>query len=232
MAFISKRLRLLVDVVGDGKASHFAKKCGITVSVFSQYLRGNSLPGAGQLAKILLFARCDANWLLLGEGEPFPKTTPVIIEANGDGYQETLAAIPIIPHAKLLNKGPAFSENKISQRFFIAKSALTGPAADHVAIKMPDMGMVPILLPSDFIVINLRNTNPKDLNHKIVAVVHDGKIIIRSMSVHGNRGILMPYNIEMPPICIEDLDSFRGIIGSVELRTTVFRHSLHNMLSK
>jgi hypothetical protein len=64
----SKRLKLLI---GNKKISTFERECSISNGKVSQYYNGAE-PRMTTLVSICMATGCDANWLLLGKGEPFP----------------------------------------------------------------------------------------------------------------------------------------------------------------
>lgn len=69
------RLEYLVEI--EGGVSNFARKVGIKQQTISASLgRGVNKPtslSSEKIAKIIIATNCDANWLLTGAGEPFPK---------------------------------------------------------------------------------------------------------------------------------------------------------------
>lgn len=71
MSTFFDRIKFLVEQLGFGKHTVFAKKCGIPPSTFQSYINGTSLPKFEHLEKIASVYRINLNWLLLGEGEPF-----------------------------------------------------------------------------------------------------------------------------------------------------------------
>lgn len=61
----------LVKLIADEKNFMFEDKCGLTNGSVNRYLSGQS-PKLEALQSICLATGCDANWLLLGKGKPFP----------------------------------------------------------------------------------------------------------------------------------------------------------------
>jgi len=55
------------------KFSHFEKKCSLSNNSIIRYMDGQQ-PKLDALVSICMATGCDANWLLLGKGEPFPDT--------------------------------------------------------------------------------------------------------------------------------------------------------------
>jgi hypothetical protein len=64
----SKRLRMLI---GDEKIFEFERKCSLSNGKIAQYYDGAD-PRMTTLVSICMATGCDANWLLLGKGKPFP----------------------------------------------------------------------------------------------------------------------------------------------------------------
>ena len=70
MGEIASRLQKLIDLKCAGKSTIFAKKAGIPVSSFSNYMRGR-IPSAETLFLIHETYSVNINWLLTGKGEMF-----------------------------------------------------------------------------------------------------------------------------------------------------------------
>jgi hypothetical protein len=66
---LANRLQLLFE----GKTFlQISKKLAVSQATCRAYMAGDTEPTASVLASICLSTDCDANWLLLGKGEPFP----------------------------------------------------------------------------------------------------------------------------------------------------------------
>ena len=70
MGDIANRLQKLIDLKCDGKSTIFAKKAGIPISSFSNYMRGR-IPSAETLFLIRETYSVNINWLLTGKGKIF-----------------------------------------------------------------------------------------------------------------------------------------------------------------
>jgi hypothetical protein len=66
---LANRLQLLFEGEIFLKIS---KKLAVSQATCRAYMAGDTEPTASVLASICLCTGCDANWLLLGKGEPFP----------------------------------------------------------------------------------------------------------------------------------------------------------------
>jgi hypothetical protein len=64
----SKRLKILIQ--GEPFSS-FEAKCSLSNNSIIRYYAGQQ-PKLDALQAICMATGCDANWLLLGKGEPFP----------------------------------------------------------------------------------------------------------------------------------------------------------------
>jgi len=58
----------LMEAKGGMSTLAFAKKCGISESIFRKYLAGTSIPGADKLLEIARTAAVSLTWLATGEG--------------------------------------------------------------------------------------------------------------------------------------------------------------------
>ena len=58
----------------DTKPAQIAKDIGLTISGVLRILEKDTMPKAETLIKIKTLKKCDWNWLMTGEGEPFPDT--------------------------------------------------------------------------------------------------------------------------------------------------------------
>lgn len=74
MGNISERLTQLIDIKCAGKSTVFAKKAGIPVATFHNYMKGRT-PSAEALFHIRETFSANINWLLTGEGEMFGDET-------------------------------------------------------------------------------------------------------------------------------------------------------------
>lgn len=65
----AKRLKILLS----GKSfSGFESQYGLPNGSIGKYMQGR-LPNYDALVTVIQATGCDANWLLLGKGEPFPE---------------------------------------------------------------------------------------------------------------------------------------------------------------
>jgi hypothetical protein len=64
----AKRLRQLIK---DETFISFESRCCLTNGTVGKYMQGR-LPNFEAIVSICQATGCDANWLLLGKGEPFP----------------------------------------------------------------------------------------------------------------------------------------------------------------
>ncbi len=83
MGNISERLHELVDIKCAGKSTVFAKKAGIPIATFHNYLKGRT-PSAETLFHIRETFSANINWLLTGEGEMFGDESGAPGEAQPD----------------------------------------------------------------------------------------------------------------------------------------------------
>jgi len=66
-----ERLKFLI---GEAKPYSWCKKVGIEKGLFQYYWQMGNIPKYDNLLKIRAFTGCSLDWLLTGEGEPFPET--------------------------------------------------------------------------------------------------------------------------------------------------------------
>ncbi|MGK7346679.1 MAG: hypothetical protein ACNS63_12815 [Candidatus Nitrospinota bacterium M3_3B_026] len=72
------RLRFLI---GDDKPYAWCKKVGIEKGLFQYYWQKEKIPKYENLIKIRNYTRCSLDWLMTGEGEPFPDRVEDIDDA-------------------------------------------------------------------------------------------------------------------------------------------------------
>lgn len=60
----------LAEIKGGMSTLGFARKCGISESIFRKYLAGTSVPGADKLVEIAQTTQVSLRWLATGEGRP------------------------------------------------------------------------------------------------------------------------------------------------------------------
>ena len=65
----SKRLQILFE---NEKISRLSEIFGSKPTATRSYMLGDTEPTVSVVSQIILYTGCDANWLLLGKGEPFP----------------------------------------------------------------------------------------------------------------------------------------------------------------
>ncbi|MBR5147761.1 MAG: helix-turn-helix transcriptional regulator [Bacteroidaceae bacterium] len=72
---VTKRIKCLMDEFGDNKNS-LSVKIGMASSTFGRYVNGENKPTVSLLQLILSqYSDISADWLLMGEGEMYKKTT-------------------------------------------------------------------------------------------------------------------------------------------------------------
>ena len=64
-----ERLKFLI---GDSKPYAWCKQVGIEKGLFQYYWQKEKIPKYDNLIKIRNFTGCSLDWLMTGEGEPFP----------------------------------------------------------------------------------------------------------------------------------------------------------------
>lgn len=62
----------LYYLVGDNKPYSWCKQAGIEKGLFQYYWQKGKIPKNDNLIKIRNFSGCSLDWLLTGEGEPYP----------------------------------------------------------------------------------------------------------------------------------------------------------------
>ncbi len=69
LSSFKERLQFLI---GDNKPYSWCKKVGIEKGLFQYYWQKEKIPKYDNLIKIRNYSGCSLDWLMTGEGEPFP----------------------------------------------------------------------------------------------------------------------------------------------------------------
>jgi transcriptional regulator with XRE-family HTH domain len=72
-----------------------AKESGISISSIQRYESG-ILPSPRNIKKIQLYYKCNENWLLTGEGEPYPNAGGQDTPAPASSVRETQSTFPAV----------------------------------------------------------------------------------------------------------------------------------------
>ena len=68
----------------DTKPAQIAKDIGLTISGVLRILEKDTMPKAETLIRIKTLKKCDWNWLMTGEGDPFPDAQHSQLQVNKD----------------------------------------------------------------------------------------------------------------------------------------------------
>ncbi len=79
---IAARLKLLRDKQFPDQTAGLAARIGITRRRFDDWLAGKSAPTGEALAMAAIATGCSVEWLVLGEGVPFPTVQPESTEGR------------------------------------------------------------------------------------------------------------------------------------------------------
>lgn len=102
---INDRIRILIDLLADGKQKKFADDIGLQAATINGIVgtRGND-PSFSTLKKIIdTYPNIDVNWLMKGEGKPLTTSDDwgdsiPVAESTSAGYAESLAKIKNSPY--------------------------------------------------------------------------------------------------------------------------------------
>ena len=142
MGNISSRLQRLVDLKCTGKSTIFAKKAGIPISSFSNYIKGRT-PSCEALFLIRETFSVNINWLLTGKGEMFEAEAA----AQGDTQEdldidmETLHRIIKWVEEYLARENKSLAPDKKARFVALAYKYFTTPREDGVGRDMSDKDM-------------------------------------------------------------------------------------------
>ncbi len=217
---LSRRLReIRQELFGDHGGPELARRLNLPARTWYNYETGVTVPAEILLAFIELTG-ASPNYLVSGEGaryasasedRPVADLSPIELIRRGleklereravhppvelDGKLHTcpengeFLAVPVFLPEDLM--GPVVDPALAVGRVMAFRQWLPNPSAT-IAVKVADDAMNPMLPRGSIVAIDRSDTDPSDLQGKIVAVRHDGELMIRWLDGSGRHLILRP----------------------------------------
>lgn len=223
MNSFQERLKI---VRGSQSQANFASALGITLSSFSRYERGESVPDLEFIQKICSKFDVFPNWLISGQGPMRPeenskqsaldelrKKTDEII-----GKPEDLIMIPLV-EAVLSAGGGSFETSAITKRDYAFRREFIqrkGNPNDMVLMRVSGDSMEPDVLNGDVVLID--QSKIRIAPGQIYAVGFDESIYLKRIDSLPGKVILKSANPAYPPVELDtrgDLSGHFRVIGRV-----------------
>lgn len=218
--------RLIFLWQDNAKQAKIASDIGMTIAGFSRIWNDNGLPKAETLKKIKELKGCSLDWLLTGEGEPFPqKTGPsdssIAYNARGDKVDtdefvfipyynvQAAAGHGLVPE----NEAPLYN---LAFRLDWLQGHVTSNFEKLSAISVKGDSMEGVLNDGDTILINHTHTTPRDGLY--VLRINDNLLVKRLQSMPGGIINVISANEAYPAfeINLNNMTDDVSIIGRVE----------------
>ncbi|MCL4850547.1 MAG: helix-turn-helix domain-containing protein [Bryobacteraceae bacterium] len=178
------RLSELIDEVGGGHYSRFARIVGTGATTIDNYMRGKSVPGLHMIVDICRHCGVTPNWLLFGwtpkfgaSVRPMPETIRLVHAGEvGVVSSDDFQTVPILrPEAW---RDPAC--------FRVCTETMVGFTVSHAkpgsrlaAIRMPDDAMGDEVAREDLIVFDMESREAAAIEGHLVAVRLDEAVTVR-----------------------------------------------------
>lgn len=154
----------------EAKQAKIAADIGMTIAGFSRIWNEEGLPKAETLKKIKQLKGCNIDWLLTGEGEPFPEQqTANLLAMDTLGNPVDVSEFVFIPHYGMQAAvGQGYLVEDETPRFSIAfrrywiENYITRDLQKLSVISVRGDSMAGVLNDGDTILINHSHTVPRD----------------------------------------------------------------------
>ena len=217
--------RLIFLWKDQAKQATIAKEIGMTIAGFGRIWNNNGLPKAEVLKKIKELKGCNIDWLLTGEGEPFPDS----LGAQGPirdtlGNNVNLSDFIFIPRYKL----EAISEEKNNEspdnfnNFTVAFNRQW--LENHVSTNINQLSVITVkgdamegvFNDGDNILVNHANNTPQDGLY--VLRIEDNLTVKRLQIMPGNIVRIISANSAYPAyeVNLRKMSGDIAVIGRVE----------------
>ena len=217
--------RLIFLWQDQAKQATIAKEIGMTIAGFGRIWNNNGLPKAEVLKKIKELKGCSIDWLLTGEGEPFPNA----LGAQGPirdtlGNAVTLSDFVFVPRYKLETTAETQNGETHDSTGNISMG-VTRPSRDNLAptntnqrtvIIAKGDAMEGVFNDGDNILINHADNRPQDGLY--VLRIEDNLTVKRLQIMPGNMVRIISANAAYPSyeINLRNMSGDIAIIGRVE----------------
>lgn len=217
--------RLVFLWKSEAKQAKIAKDIGMTIAGFSRIWNEEGLPKAEILKKIKELKGCSIDWLLTGEGEPFPHATKGGCAAVSDtlGNPVDTEEFVFVPryaveaaagHGRFVeNETPSFT---MAFRRYWLESYITRDVKQLSVISVKGDSMEGVLNDGDTILVNHSYTAPRDGLY--VLRINENLLVKRLQLMPGNIVRVISANEAYPAfeINLQDKTDDVSIIGRVE----------------
>ena len=156
----------------EAKQAKIAADIGMTIAGFSRIWNEEGLPKAETLKKIKQLKGCSIDWLLTGEGDPFPMATATTVTTNicdTLGNPVNIDEFVFIPHYGVQESaGQSYLVEDEAPRFSVAfrrywiENYITRDMKKLSVISVRGDSMAGVLNDGDTILINHSHTVPRD----------------------------------------------------------------------
>lgn len=215
--------RLIFLWKGEAKQAKIAKDIGMTIAGFSRIWNEEGLPKAEILKKIKELKGCSLDWLLTGEGEPFPGAAPNGKVMDTLGNQVDIDEFVFIPryaveaaagHGRFVeNETPSFT---MAFRRYWLENYITRDTKQLSVISVKGDSMEGVLNDGDTILVNHNYTAPRDGLY--VLRINENLLVKRLQLMPGNIVRVISANEAYPTfeISLQNNTDDVSIIGRVE----------------
>lgn len=219
--------RLIFLWKNEAKQAKIAGDIGMTIAGFSRIWNDNGLPKAETLKKIKELKGCSIDWLLTGEGDPFPQSKTVSehsnIAYNVRGEELDTDEFVFIPYYNVQaaagyglvaeNEAPLYN---LAFRLDWLQGHVTNNFEKLSAISVKGDSMEGVLNDGDTILINHAHTTPRDGLY--VLRINDNLLVKRLQSMPGGIINVISANEAYPAfeINLNNMTDDVSIIGRVE----------------
>ncbi|EGZ45241.1 XRE family transcriptional regulator [Neisseria wadsworthii] len=209
----------------EAKQAKIAKDIGMTIAGFSRIWNEEGLPKAETLKKIKELKGCSIDWLLTGEGEPFPSAVSglgvVVLDTLGNAVNvEEFVFVPrydieaAAGHGRFVdNETPCFT---MAFRRYWLENYITRDVKQLSVISVKGDSMEGVLNDGDTILVNHNHTMPRDGLY--VLRINENLLVKRLQLMPGNIVRVISANDAYPTfeIHLQNMVDDVAIIGRVE----------------
>ncbi len=178
------RLTELIDELGGGHFSRFAKVVGTGATTIDNYMKGKSLPGLGMIVEICEQCGVTPNWLLFGwppkfgaSARPMPESIRLVHAGEaGSVTCDDFQTVPILKNEAW--RDPAcFRVSAETMEGFTVSHAK--PGARLAAVRMPDDAMGDEVARGDLIVFDMESRDAAKIEGHLVVAKLEETVTVR-----------------------------------------------------
>ncbi|OSI12064.1 S24 family peptidase [Neisseria canis] len=209
----------------EARQAKIAKDIGMTIAGFSRIWNEEGLPKAEALKKIKELKGCSIDWLLTGEGEPFPSASSGSDVAALDtlGNKVNVDEFVFVPrydveaaagHGRFVeNETPSFT---MAFRRYWLENYITRDVKQLSVISVKGDSMEGVLNDGDTILVNHSYTTPRDGLY--VLRINENLLVKRLQLMPGNIVRVISANEAYPTfeIHLQNMVDDVAIVGRVE----------------